>query len=237
MKNNLDNSQVETAYNTIKGFIISYIYYPGSPISDSKIAKNLEISRAPVREAIVRLQMEGLIATNEQGKLVVSSITLDDIIDILTVRKALETEAIRLISQHGWLNETQEKHLQDIFNEQKKAYTSVKAADIYQYDDLFHSTIVQYSQSPRIQSILDNMRLQMQRARWLNVAIPDRETDVITEHENIINGILRHDLDGTISFVSTHFSKGIESFSNLLHDDNFRTVASAIKNFYSFTNE
>ena len=232
MKNNEKNPSVETAYNTIKDQIISFVLYPETPVSDSKVAKDLGISRAPVREAIIRLQMEGLITTNEKGKLIVSPISLEDVIDILSVRKALEGEAIRRISKNGWLSAAQEKELQKILQNHQKALTTIATSDIYQYDEIFHTTLIDYAGSPRIKTIINNMRLQMQRARWLNIANPAREYDSLNEHKEIFKNIVSHDLESTINAIRTHFNNGSESFYKILNDRDMRAVASAIQSFY-----
>ena len=233
MKNNQNNPNVEIAYNMIKDQIISFGLYPETPVSDSKVAKDLGISRAPVREAIIRLQMEGLITTNERGKLIVSPVSLEDVIDILSVRKALEGEAIRQISKNGWLSKEQEQELQKALNAHEKALNMTTASDVYQADELFHSTIIKYSGSPRIKSIINNMRLQMQRARWLNVANPSREYASFDEHKEIYRNIVKHDLEGWINAVRTHFNNGSDGFARILYDRDMRAVASAIQNFYT----
>ena len=91
-------------------------------------------------------------------------IKLDDIVDIIHVRSALKSEAVRLLAKSGWLNEQQAQTLQDIHSRFVSAAAKSDASEQYELDDLFHATFVEYSGSQRIISMLGQMRLQMQRA-------------------------------------------------------------------------
>lgn len=120
--------------------------------------------RAPVREAMLLLEMDGLVCDSSDGRSLVAPIKLDDIVDIIHVRSALESEAVRLLAKSGWLNEQQAQTLQDIHSRFVSAAAKSDASEQYELDDLFHATFVEYSGSQRIISMLGQMRLQMQRA-------------------------------------------------------------------------
>lgn len=121
------------------------------------------------------LEMDGLICDSSDGRSLVAPIKLDDIVDIIHVRSAMESEAVRLLAKSGWLNEQQAQTLQDIHSRFVSAAAKSDASEQYELDDLFHATFVEYSGSQRIISMLGQMRLRMQRARWLNQIMPERQ--------------------------------------------------------------
>lgn len=225
--------QVASAYDLILKRILSYEMAPESVISDNQLAKEFGMSRAPVREAILLLAMDGLVQNSPNHKMIVAPIKLDDIIDIMHVRNALETEALRIIAENGWLSANQEKKLQELHRKFSNAADLNTVSEHYSYDDMFHSELIGYSKSRRIVDILEQMRLQMQRARWLNLAVPSRQREATREHEDILNAILDKDLDRTVDCLHLHFANSAESFRSALSDQRMKQVAMTISNFFS----
>lgn len=228
-----NNSQVEIAYTEIRNQIIFYKLLPETLISDNKLAQTLKMSRAPVREAIIHLQMDGLIQTNEDGKLIVAPIRLEDIQDILHVRRALESEAIQLIAAKGWLTKEQTKDLTQTHQQLENCDGFENVSKFYYYDDLFHSKLVEYSQSPRIIDTLERMRLQMQRARWLNATVPSRQEEAFQEHALILEAVIEQDSQKAVASINQHFTNSNNVFTSILSNEQMRILASAISNFYS----
>lgn len=226
------NSQAAIAYEFIRDQIISYALPPETAISDNKFAKELDMSRAPIREAILLLQMDGLIQTNGEGKMVVAPIGIDDIVDILHVRCALETEAVLLIAQRGWLDPEQERELTRIHKKMTDCANPRSFSEHYKYDDLFHSALTAFAGSARICEILERMRLQMQRARWLNVAIPERQLSATEEHGRLLDSILTHDRDRAADLLRTHFQNSEEAFQTVLRNKQIQSLATMINGFY-----
>lgn len=226
-----DNSQVEIAYEYLKKRIISYHLSPETQLSDFQIATELEMSRTSVREAILLLEMDGLVQINEKGKIVVAPIGIDDVMDILNVRCALETEAVRQIVQHGWLTSVQEKELQYIQNKMSRCTTIDMTDEHYDYDDLFHAKLVEASNSKRILEILERMRIQMQRARWLNIIHPKRLLEASSEHEAILEALLTHDSEAILPLIRKHFENSMKAFSEIFEDQKMHSIASMISNF------
>ncbi len=227
-----DSSQVMAAYEQIQKMIMSYVMQPGLPISDHKLAKELNMSRAPIREAILLLQMDGLVQTNESGKMIVAPLRLEDIIDIMHVRSALESEALRIIADAGWLSTEQEAELMEIHEKMCGSDPSC-IHDQYFYDDLFHQKLVDYSGSPRIIEVLGRMRLQMQRARWLNVVKPVRQAEASKEHGDLLSAILRHDKEEAVQLLRVHFENSVNSFRLILSDKQIQTFAATIRSFFT----
>ncbi len=226
------NSQVAIAYESIRDQIVSCALAPETPVSDNKFAKALNMSRAPIREAILLLQMDGLIQANPEGKMIVAPLGLGDIVDILHVRCALESEALLLIAQKGWLTPAQEETLTRIHEDMASCMEPTRFSEHYRYDDLFHSTLVAYAGNGRIQQVLERMRLQMQRARWLNVAIPERRASAVQEHRALLECILAKDQPGAIAQLRAHFCSSENAFRTVLNNKQIQAIATMIGGFY-----
>ncbi len=230
MKMNED-SQVSIAYEKIKQQIITCYLKPGTQLSDYKLSKEFEMSRAPVREAIILLQRDGLIEINEKSKIVVSSITLNDIVDILHVRSAVECEAILLIADNGWLSDNQIEKLKSILKKTENTDNSIE--DVYKLDDLFHHTIIEYSNNPRLLTISDQMSIQMQRARWINSINIDRKNTATSEHGKILKAISEKKLSEALSAIRSHLTKSEKSFREILENEKILNIINVISSVYS----
>ena len=226
------DSQVSIAYDSIRDEIISFTLSPGQALSDNKLAKQLDMSRASVREAILLLQMDGLVQVNADGKMCVAPIGITDVVDILHVRGALESEALRLIAEAGWLTDEQAQTLRSLHERVLVCTQRGDAIEQYRYYDLFHSTFVAFAGSARICDLLGRMRLQMQRARFLNIANPARQTATALEHEHLLQALLQHDLDRSIRLLREHFQNSADAFRKILENQQMRTLASMLSNFY-----
>lgn len=228
-----DNTLTQVAYDEICERIVSFSYLPGTVISDHVIANELKMSRAPVREAILHLIEAGLVEKNEDGKNVITNITMNDISDIMHVRCALESEAVRLIAEKGWLGRSQIEELCVILDKMDEIGRSgaEQLKEHYSYDDEFHMKLASYSESKRIVEILGKLRLQMQRVRWLNVGVPERQTAAQTEHRKIIDSIIKQSLQETVENIEVHLEnsvKALEFVTDNRHVKIFAKMVSAL---------
>ncbi len=228
------DSTVMNAYENIKERIISFQLLPGVQLSDHKIAQELGMSRASVREAILLLSMDGLVDTNDSNKIIVAPIGLPDVLDIMNVRCALESEAIRIIALKGWLSKDEENELRRIQDAMNERVAKGDFREQYNYDDLFHKTLIDASRSPRIISFLERMRLQMLRARWLNVTMPQRQAEAIKEHEEFLAALFRHDLEGSLQLMRSHLTNSANMFRSMMNDKDMKTFILMIKSFYQY---
>lgn len=222
---------MDQAYQYILNKILSYELLPGSPISDSILAEELGMSRAPVRDAIFKLTSEGLIE-NINGKTSISNITLEDIREILEVRNAIETRAAQLIIEHGGLTSQQQAELSQVFQNLQNTVDSNKFSEHYKHDDLFHLTIIRFSKNRRFTEISDRMHLQMTRARWLNVVLPIRKYDAAKEHQEIYDAMVANDFTRSMSAIELHYRNTYCSFKEVLENPEYKMMITSINSIF-----
>ena len=108
----------EIVFEALKDAILKGKLEPGKRLMEIKLADQLGVSRTPVREAIRKLELEGLVIMEARKGAYVSAISLEDIIDTLEVREALETYAIKLASEKGTVKDMEEiKKINKDFND------------------------------------------------------------------------------------------------------------------------
>lgn len=205
--------QAEEAYQYIRDRITKFSLLPGEEISDSKFDSLLDMSRSPIREAILRLQADGLIE-NSNGKLVVASLSARDIIEICQVRRSIEVSSMELLLDHGGPDAETLAELETILQ-------SMKSSDRmrnYDQDDKFHNLLLQAAGNSRMIEIGNKMRLQISRARWLNLIFPERLTVATREHEEIFEALSKNDRQRACAALARHLDNSAENFKLVLSD-------------------
>lgn len=209
--------QVQQAYEYIKSKILNFELAPEMPVSDHSLEQELDMSRSPIREAILLLTTDGLLETTPTGTRV-APMTLEDIVEICQVRKAVEVAAIDIVMDHGGLTPEQKEKITETY---QKMQNNKDPIQNYHYDDLYHDAIVVASGNRRLIGISDKMRLQISRARWLNVMLPDRIDDASREHENIQKALMAGDRDACVSSMVLHLNRSEQIFEKVLSNPQF----------------
>lgn len=200
--------QAQQAYDYMKEKIVSFAWAPGFVVSDYLLEQDLAMSRSPIREAMMRLAADGLME-NVHGKMQVAALTIEDVIEIWQVRKAVETAAMQIIIERGGLTEEQKIELTDIHTGMRDAPTP---AANYHYDDLFHCALMKFAGNGRLIQVFERMRVQISRTRWLNLIIPNRLEEGTREHEAIYQALMCGDPETSLESLSAHLVKSMNNF-------------------------
>lgn len=230
------SSKVNIAYESIRDMIVNYKLPPGTQLSDYKLSQELAMSRSSIREAILHLERDGLIRISDTNKIIVSPVGLDDVLDILTVRSAVEIQAIKLIARHGWLDQKTEEQLDENLREFRLFNQEMNFVSQHRLDDNFHRLIVQNAGSPRLSAIFETASLQMQRARWLDMTDNHRQTQLAEEHEAILNALKDHDLKCCQECYEAHLQSCADSYVSALSNEQIQELAIMISSFFSDSN-
>lgn len=216
--------QVEQAYQYIQQKILAYEILPGNPVSDHAMAVELGMSRAPVREAILKLEAVGLVERGANGA-VCATLGKEDIEEICRLRLVLETLAVELIFERGGLSPEQKEELTRVYQSLSEASRQEKMAyqKNYQWDDTFHSTIVSFSGNKRLIHMLELMQLQITRARWLNVLAP-RHQNAYEEHRQIYEALMAGDEKTSMEAMRLHLKRTEENFMRILESPQYRMI-------------
>lgn len=215
--------QAQQAYDYLKKKIQEFELPPGATVSDCALEGELNMSRSPIREAIMRLAAEGLIEFTDKGTQV-TNITLHDIVEICQVRKAIESASVDIIMKNGGLSQAEKAQLTECFESLMDSSEPMKN---YYYDDQFHDLIMTMSKNKRLIDISNQMRVQICRARWLNCILPERIKESEQEHTAIYRALMENDREKSIQAVIAHLEQSEENFRRIFAHTNFgsRTIA------------
>ncbi len=217
---------VDDAYNLILNKILSFELLPGEIVSDFQLSQQLNMSRTPIREAIMRLTMMGLIEQGE-SRMLVSRITPKDIKEICEVREAIETKAVILILKNGGLTPTQLTNLYSLNREMQEYVSLNNYPSNFDCDHRLHNNLVTYSGNSRLVEFSDRMWLQFKRVRWLTILRP-RYNYSIAEHQELIDAISERNLSRAINAVTEHLVNAADNFEAVLNDQTLGILAKRI---------
>ena len=190
-------------YEALKEQIISLQLPPGQMLVESQLTEKFEVSRTPVREALIKLIHEGLLS-EEAGRIYVLQLTMDDVKEIYQIRGALEGLACELAAASS--DQTLMGDLEDIHSKLTTAMKENRFSDFFGLDALFHERLVEASGNGRIKQILSDYSLQVGRIRFFTAMVPDRLKNTISEHEEIIRAVASGSPREAQRAVCTHIS-------------------------------
>ena len=182
----------DVVFNTLRQAILKGELKPGERLMEIQLANKLGVSRTPVREAIRKLELEGLVLMIPRKGAEVAEITRQDMEDVLEVRTALEELAVKDACDH--ITDAQLSELKKASNEFKKALLEgkdlVTCADA---DMHFHDVILSATNNRRLIQMLNNLSEQMYRYRMEYLKDERTHKTLIEEHHAIRRALKKHD--------------------------------------------
>jgi DNA-binding GntR family transcriptional regulator len=199
------------AYHQLKRRIIDLRFRPGEILMVQSLAKELGISRTPVREALVRLQQEGFVEEAEGKKFKVSEITLKSILELHEIRELMEGHAVKRVAKNR--TGAQVDELRELTKRMEQAL-GVRDPDLFFEADLeFHAKLIRFCGNRALQDLAVQLTEKIQRVRFLTLYVHRRLEETIDEHGKILDGIEAQDPRSAQKALSTHLQnvkKGVE---------------------------
>lgn len=181
----------DVVFNTLRQAILKGELAPGERLMEIQLAERLGVSRTPIREAIRKLELEGLVLMIPRKGAEVAKISEKSLRDVLEVRRSLEELAIELACQRMTQEEIDE--LEKKQEEFKKAVLAGNAMKIAETDEAYHDVIYKGTGNERLVQILNNLREQMYRYRLEYIKDEDKRQILLLEHDHILKAVrVRH---------------------------------------------
>ena len=199
----------DVVFNTLRQAILRGEHKPGERLMEIQLANKLGVSRTPIREAIRKLELEGLVLMIPRKGAEVAEITEKSLRDVLEVRRALEELAVELVCEK--ITEEQIQDLKDAAEEFKESLESGDITRIAEADVKFHDVIYMATDNQKLIQLLNNLREQMYRYRVEYLKRSDFHQQLIDEHEEIIETIESGQKDRAVQVVCQHVDNQVEA--------------------------
>ena len=181
----------DVVFNTLRQAILTGELKPGERLMEIHLANRLGVSRTPIREAIRKLELEGLVIMIPRRGAEVAQITEKNLKDVLEVRRALDALCAELACDR--ISEEELTRLREACTAFERATATRDVKTIAKADVALHDIIVKATGNDRLISLVNNLSEQMYRYRFEYIKDESQHAKLVEEHRSIIDSIARKD--------------------------------------------
>ncbi len=209
----------DVVFNTLRKAILKGELEPGERLMEIRLAEKLGVSRTPIREAIRKLELEGLVVMIPRKGAIVAEISEKSLRDVLEVRRSLEELAIELACER--MTEEEMDELEKKEEEFAAAIAEGDSVSIAEKDESYHEVIYESTKNEKLVQILNNLREQMYRYRLEYIKEGENHQLLIVEHEQILKALRQRHVEEAKIAVREHIdNQEITILKNLREKEN-----------------
>lgn len=197
------SSLVEQAYQALRRRILDNVYSPGRQALEQELATELGISRTPVREALMRLQNEGLIEVIPRHGMRVLPVSPTDMAEIYVVLTALECAAAEIVAARR----PTETELEPLLRATGDMDRALRTDDLDAWaaaDERFHRTLVDLAGNRMLRETVDNFWDRAHRARMVTLRLRPKPVNSTREHTDLVARLRAGDAAGAVDVNRAH---------------------------------
>jgi DNA-binding GntR family transcriptional regulator len=199
----------ERAYEYLKSAILSDRIHPGERLAEEHLAKEMGVSRTPVREALHKLESEGLIKALETRGFIVSKDSREEVEELFDMRAILEGYGLRVISEK--VSENLLEQLDGFIEKAEDALRRKQIREIFKWNTQFHDTLHRMlAEKKRLHRLLVNVRKYVLRYRENTLQYPDGGRRALDGHRKIVMALRLKDPDLCERVMREHIQEAKE---------------------------
>ncbi len=195
---------VPQVHSLLHHLIVHCVLPPGSPIREKDLSEQMEVSRTPIREALLQLEKEGLVEIYPQAGTRISKISMEEVRESHFIREAMESATVRFAAQQG--DSELNKKLKSRLQQFKDSLETAEKDLLFELDELFHKTIAEFRFQNRLWKITNIAKSHMDRVRHLTLPLPKRIYEIAVEHQRVADCIIQHQPDEAVRAIQDHLS-------------------------------
>ena len=205
-------------YEELKSAIVDLRLALGDSLREATLADQLGVSKTPIREALTRLEQEGLVETTSFKGAVVTGYSRQDLLEIYELRELLENAAARTAAES--MADADRDRLDRICRESRKLKKNHDAAGLAALISAFDDVLFEQVRNSRIRALIENLRAHLTRIGHLTAEIPGRIEASVDEHEKIVQAIAARDPELAERQMREHIRS--------VRDDQLRALGGAV---------
>lgn len=193
-------SRSELVYRKLRQAIEEGELKPGERVMEVEVAEWLEVSRTPVREALRRLESEGMLALEPRMGLVVASITRQAMLELYAMREVLEGTAARLCARHA--SDLEVMELEELVKREERLQGNFEA--LSRHNKLFHGAVHRAAHNRFLEKSLAAVNDSMCLLGPSMMLLPERTKLAKAEHSDLLKAIAKRDADAAEAAARRH---------------------------------
>ncbi len=192
----------DVVFKTLRQAILTGDLKPGERLMEIHLANKLGVSRTPIREAIRKLELEGLVTMVPRRGAQVAQITEKSMSDVLEVRRALDELAVELACLR--ITDEEKESLKEACDAFERATVTNDIRTIAKADVAFHDIIFSATGNVRLSQLVNNLAEQMYRYRYEYIKDETQHDMLVNEHRKIYDSIIRGDVPAAKEAIRIH---------------------------------
>ncbi|AEE90298.1 Transcriptional regulator, GntR family [Tepidanaerobacter acetatoxydans Re1] len=204
----------DLVFAAMREAILSGKLKPGERLMEVQLAEEMGVSRTPVREAIRKLELEGLVVMVPRKGAYVAGLTLKDVAEVFEIRSSLEGLAAALAADR--ITDEEVEALDNILKEISEAVGKGDIDKVIKKDGEFHQILFSASRNNRLAQMINNLKEQIDRFRVQSFSNPVRLKSVLSEHKEILDAIKQGNIENAEKLAKEHIYKVEYNVMNIL---------------------
>lgn len=211
-KINLDNYKPlrDIVFENLRNAILEGDLKAGKRLMEVQLAEQLGVSRTPIREAIRKLELEGLVVMLPRKGAYVANMSFKDLIDVLEIRASLEGLAAYLASERH--REEDIAELERVANEFEKSVRETDIDNVLKKDIEFHEKIFSMANNKKLYQLINSLWEQVHRFRMTYVSDYEASLSLVDEHNKILEAIKCGDSELAKKYATEHIELAEQFF-------------------------
>lgn len=214
---------VERAYEYILEQTIAFGFRPSERINEVELASTLDMSRAPVREALNRLVMGGFVVFESGKGFFCRKFSVSEISDLYGVRADLETAAVRKACAEASTEDI--AAIQETWSDTARRQLEMDIDELVDADESFHLSLAMLAGNNERIRMLKNINARIRFVRKINIENERVRSRFVVEHSDILQSLASHDETRLLGQLDEHFGINSKMLKNNIHEGLARIYA------------
>jgi DNA-binding GntR family transcriptional regulator len=210
------NGSGPQVYDLLRDMAVNFHFRPGQRIKESEIARQLSMSRTPVREALGRLASEGLLSFEPNRGFTSRELDHRETLELHEVRECLEARAFRLACAHAEADEI--AGLREFWREIARRKDGLAVDELVEADEAFHLRLAALGRNRELLRMLESINARIRFIRRIEIQRPQRRETTFSEHEEILRCLDMRAVGKGTKMLSSHISLSAEDALNAVKD-------------------
>lgn len=200
-------------FDALRQAIVQLQLIPGNLLSEAEVARQLGVSRQPVREAFIKLAEVGLLEVRPQRGTFVMLISIREVQNARFVREAIEVAIVRKAALEASAGKL--AALNRILDEQREANDAGNHVQFLRLDEAFHQSLAHAAECDYAWRVLESLKVQMDRVRYLSMPDATPIETLVGQHAAIVDALARHSPDDAEAAMRAHLSEIVTSLPRI----------------------
>jgi DNA-binding GntR family transcriptional regulator len=200
----------DVIYDHLREAVFNGELKPGDRLVESELGDRMNVSRTPIREALRKLEMEGIVEYLPRKGVVVKGFSREDIIEIYSIRQALEVMATLTATER--ITPEELAILRTCLDNAERHMACGDDEAVFKDHQEFTDTLIASSKMPRLVQLIGTYREYLQRFRRITLGKKQRQADVLVEHRAILDAVAEKNLPAVERLVKAHLQTALDAY-------------------------